>query len=153
MSQKGFGIWLIAIVVVIGGYFTYTNFSTKEIKNVNNTVEKSVHQPNVSENQNTDSLVVAVKDITGDMKKKPVSTNGYVTKFSEGKGHVFFTLKDASTNKTINGVLFTDENQENIGRKAVLEQSYNNKILVYIDGVIDIYQNELEIKAKKVYMQ
>ena len=153
MSQKGFGIWLIAIVVVIGGYFTYTNFSTKEIENTNNAVEKSVAQPKLSESKNTELLVVAVKDITGDMKKKPVSTNGYVTKLSEGKGHVFFTLKDASTNKTINGVLFIEDNQENNGRKAVLEQSYNSKTLVYIDGVIDTYQNELEIKAKKVYMQ
>ena len=47
--------------------------------------------------------------------------------------------------------MFRQENEENTGRKELLEQNAKTDNIINIEGKVDIYENELEIIIKKVY--
>ena len=163
IGKNTFLIWALIIVVVIGGYVGYTQLS--QTPESTPPSEPGVEQPvssqstsqpetpkldNTKDNSNTVNIT-SVSDITRDMKGQYVVTSGYITTISGGKGHTFITLKDVNNDKTIKGVLFRQENEENTGRKELLEQNAKTDNIINIEGKVDIYENELEIIIKKVY--
>ena len=160
MGKNKFVIWTLIIIIVIGGYFGYTKFiQTPEMQNGGTTIDTSASSPkpeppksdsNTKDNSNTVNNV-SVSEITRDMQGQYVTTSGTITTISGGKGHTFITLKDINNDKTIKCVLFRQENEENTGRKELLEQNAKTDNVVNIEGKVDIYENELEIIIKKVY--
>ena len=93
---------------------------------------------------------VAVPDITSAMQGENIDTRGIVTDLTEGKGHVFFNLKDSNTGKKIRCVMFAKTNNADPNRKNILLRSRDKNSVVYIRGEVDIYNGELEIKVWEV---
>lgn len=91
--------------------------------------------------------------ITRSMKGEMVTVEANVVAISGGKGHIFPILKDPNGRKTIKGVLFKSETdpEENRLQKELLEAKRKDGTLVTIEGLIDIYNGELEIIIKKAY--
>lgn len=140
-TGKKVGMWLLAIVVLLGGYFGYSMYAAgKEHGSM-------INDPVKTHN----GKFIDISGITEDMNGQTVSTRGYVEKISSGKGNVFWVFKDLNSGKSIKGCLFKDENYENTGRQKLLEESLKNKTPVKVDGTVKIYKGELEVVASKVY--
>lgn len=161
MGKNTFLIWAMIIVIVIGGYVGYTQFSQSTDTNTI-TTERAPQPPpqpqpetqkeKVSKDNTNKVNTIPVSSITRDMQGQYVVTSGTISTISGGKGHTFITLRDINdSNKTIKCVLFRQENEKNTGRKTLLEEKAESYEVVNIEGVVDIYENELEIIIKKVY--
>ncbi len=98
----------------------------------------------------TDSFV-EVSQIVPAMSGMTKETRGIVTVLNESKDNVFFTVKDATTDKTIKAVMFAKTNRDDPERKDMLLKSRDNNSVVHLKGEIDIYKGELEIKVWQVY--
>ena len=98
----------------------------------------------------TDSFV-EVSQIVPAMSGMTKETRGIVTVLNESKDNVFFTLKDAASDKTIKAVMFAKTNRDDPERKEMLLKSRDNNSVVHLKGEIDIYKGELEIKVWQVY--
>ena len=93
---------------------------------------------------------VAVPDITSAMQGENIDTRGIVTDLTEGKGHVFFSLKDPKTGKKIRCVMFAKTNNADPNRKNILLRSRDKNSVVYIRGKVNIYNGEPQIKVWEV---
>lgn len=91
-----------------------------------------------------------ISDITSAMKGEKIDTRGIVTDLTEGKGHVFFSLKDPKTGKKIRCVLFAKTNNADPNRKNILLRSRDKNSVVNIRGEVNIYNGELQIKVWEV---
>ena len=94
---------------------------------------------------------VEVSQITSAMKGMTKNTRGIVTILNEGKGNVYFNLKDPKTGKEIRCVMFAKTNNDNFGRKDLLLRSRDNNSVINVKGEVDVYKGELEIKVWQVY--
>ena len=165
MCMRNFIYWLIAIVILAGGYFAYEHFSTPTPTNNVNTSSNTTSTDNSSSDTNTASNSTnnsaskqdTIKDftpiasITENMKGQRVKITGYVSDISGGKGHTFFIFKDPNTSDNIKVVLFKQDNEQDPTRRQQIEASYNSKSVINIEGKVDVYEGELEVIAKKVY--
>lgn len=97
------------------------------------------------------SIFVEVSEISPEMTGLTRETRGIVTDLNEAKGHVFFTLKDANTDRKIRAVMFAKTNADDPNRKQILLRSRENRAVVYLKGEIDVYRGELEIKTWQVF--
>lgn len=145
--KKALGLWLVLLALTLGGVFFYINSDESDNK-VESTNTKN---ETVVTTKNGGDTYVKIKDISAKMQGNTILTNGVVSQFSEGKNNVFFTLKDSNTNNAIKCVMFSKTNNNNTGRKELLQKSYNNGMPVNIEGEIDIYKGNLEIKVWKVF--
>ena len=154
--MKTLGIWLIVVFVFVGGYFFIhkaqgENTPAKEEPSVQQVSSKKTEKPAQTDlKSNIQSL--AISDINEQQKGRQVSVSGYITKYSDGKENVFFTIKDPNKGTTIKCVLFASDNNELAGRREIIVNALSKNKLVFVDGEVDIYKGELEIKAKKVYI-
>lgn len=161
MGKNTFLVWALIVVIVIGGYVGYTQLSQTPDTPPQSQTEETISPPpqpqsesqkeKVSKDDTNKVNTIPVSSITRDMQGQYVTTSGTITTISGGKGHTFITLKDINNDKTIKCVLFRQENEENTGRKELLEQNAKTDNVVNIEGKVDIYENELEIIIKKVY--
>lgn len=94
-----------------------------------------------------------IREIDESLEGQVVITTGTVSKFSEGKGHVFFTLTDTKTKKSIACVLFADTNEKDPGFRALAQESKNNASTIYVQGKVGIHEGKLEIIAQKVFVK
>lgn len=143
MNFKILGLFILIIIVAVGAYTfgSSSNNSTPPVAN------------DVAQNKNVIKSFFEVHEINAEYQEllgKTISTRGIVQNLNEGKGNVFFELRDSQSNSTIKGVLFAKTNSDNAGRKELLLQSRDTGSIVYLKGEIDIYKGELEIKAWKV---
>lgn len=141
MGKKELTVWgsaLIIIAIVCAVYFHY-----KSSENEPPPTEPNIVQPI---NQ-TDTPF----GITKAMKGEFVSVRANVVSITSGKGHFFPILKDPVTQKTIKGVLFKDDAEEEPNRKELLEKRRKDGELLSIDGIVGVHEGELEIIIKKVY--
>lgn len=175
MIMRVFIAWIAAIAIIGGGYWGYTHYPdntpiesgttsgssdsssssdspTSGGSSSGNTVDQPkppVQPPQPPTPQNDNSI--AIGNITADMKGQYVSTQGYVSHITGGKGHTFFTFSDPNSGASLKGVLFRQENEKNTGRKDVIEEAAQNGSLIHVEGKVDVYQGELEVIVKKVY--
>ena len=156
--KKALGLWLIVLAVVIGGIFFFIN-SDSEKRNLGKTDKNgdTVSAPNTGEQKqiiktdyNTNNFF-SIAEITSEIEGKTIRTKGYVINLSEGKNNVFFTLVDRNNNRAIKCIMFEKTNNDNGGRKILLEKSNSTRIELNIEGQVAIYKNQLEIKVWKVY--
>ena len=131
MNYKVLGLFVI-VLIVAGAVYFYTN-PPEEPPQPPSTDALEVH--------NVDSFLV------GKTKK----VRGIVIKENEGKGNLYFTLKDVKNDATIKGVLFAKTIGKNPDYKPMLLKSLNNKSVVYLEGEINNYEGELEIKTWQVF--
>ena len=94
-----------------------------------------------------------IGQITEGMKGENVTVIGKILKVSEGKGHVFFTLKSLQTGATIKCVLFSSDASANPARVSLVHSAYDAGATVHVTGKVDIYKGELEIKARKIFTE
>lgn len=149
MNFKILGLFILVIVVAVGAYTLGSNNSHP----VQSTTQTQPVKNDVVQNKSVVKSFFEVHEITTEYQEllgKTISTRGIVQSLNEGKGHVFFELKDPQNNSTIRGVLFAKTNSDNVGRKELLLQSRDTGSIVYLKGEIDVYKGELEIKAWKV---
>ena len=161
MCMRNFIYWLIAIVILAGGYFGYQHFIASTPTNNTNTSSSTISTNNSSSNTNATNNSTAkqdtikdftsIADITENMEGQRVKITGYVSDISGGKGHTFFIFKDPNTSASIKVVLFKQDNEQDPIRRQQIEDSYNNKSVINIEGKVDVYEGELEVIAKKVY--
>ena len=162
MGKNTFLVWALIVVIVIGGYVGYTQLSqtpdtppqpqTEETTSPPPQPQSESQKEKVSKDDTNKVNTIPVSSITRDMKGQYVVTSGTISTISGGKGHTFITLRDIDdNNKTIKCVLFRQENEKNTGRKTLLEEKAESYEVVNIEGVVDIYENELEIIIKKLY--
>ena len=174
MSTKILISWIVVIILVVGAYTgcgQITQLDDTQNESNTKTVETIKQQESNNDNERistttttkssgekvstTDDVAkdgyTPIKDINNTMKGEYVKVVGYVTKISGGKGHTFFTFKDPNTGAIIKGVLFKQESEADPSRKEYINSSYQNKSIITIEGKVDIYKDELEVIAKKVY--
>ena len=140
MNFKIVGVFLLVMVAVVVGW----KFSQPQEPPPVAAVTENA--PTVT----TDSFV-EVSQIVPAMSGMTKETRGIVTVLNEGKDNVFFTLKDAASDKTIKAVMFAKTNRDDPERKDMLLKSRDNNSVVHLTGEIDIYKGELEIKVWQVY--
>ena len=128
MNYKVLGLFGI-VLIVAGAVYLYFYTETPDVP------------PDALEVHNVDSFLV------GKTKK----VRGIVIKENEGKGNLYFTLKDVKNDATIKGVLFAKTIGKNPDYKPMLLKSLNNKSVVYLEGEINNYEGELEIKTWQVF--
>ena len=149
MNFKILGLFILIIIVAIGAYtFGSSSNNSNSVSSTTQPVENDVVP-----NQTVIKSFFEVHEINAEYQEllgKTISTCGIVQNLNEGKGNVFFELRDSQSNSTIKGVLFAKTNSDNAGRKELLLQSRDTGSIVYLKGEIDIYKGELEIKAWKV---
>lgn len=141
------------MAILLGGYFVYSNMQQPAIdKGTSDTTSQTpISSSSDKSNQHEASEFTAIGEITEAMEGQEVKIAGYVTSISGGKGHTFCTVKDPNSNASIKVVLFKSDSEADPSRKSNLEASYNNKDIITIEGKVDVYQEELEVIAKKVY--
>lgn len=139
MNFKIVGVFLLVIVAVVVGW----KFSQPQEPPPATVTEVA---PSVT----TDSFV-EVSQIVPAMSGMTKETRGIVTVLNESKDNVFFTVKDAASDKTIKAVMFAKTNRDDPERKEMLLKSRDNNSVVHLKGEIDIYKGELEIKVWQVY--
>ena len=141
MNYKVLGLFVI-VLIVAGAVYLYTN-PPKEPP------QPPSAPPIENQQENTDALEVHNVDsfLVGKTKK----VRGIVIKENEGKGNLYFTLKDVKNDATIKGVLFAKTIGKNPDYKPMLLKSLNNKSVVYLEGEINNYEGELEIKTWQVF--
>lgn len=132
--------------------------SNKEVSSSKVAQEQSLKKstPEVNsnkENKQENKGKLRVGDITTDLQGKTVDVEGVASGVTERKGNIFFTFRDPETHKSIKGVIFKKTNNDNAGRADLLQESEANSKKINIQGQIDIYKGELEIKAWKVYSE
>ena len=103
--------------------------------------------------KSTDSDAVEIGQIGAEMKGQNVTIVGKIIKVTEGKGHVFFTVKSMNSDATIKGVLFSSDAAKNPARVEVVRSAHNSGAPVHVTGKIDVYEGALEIKAKKIFTE
>ena len=143
MNFKIVGVFLLVIIAVVVGW----KFSqSQELPPAAAVTEAASTAPTVT----TDSFV-EVAQIVPAMSGMTKETRGIVTVLNENKDNVFFTVKDAASDKTIKAVMFAKTNRDDPERKDMLLKSRDNNSVVHLKGEIDIYKGELEIKVWQVY--
>lgn len=167
--QNGLKIWAIIGILVVGGigaFWIHQNSSepptpppqTETTQETNppkddNTSGAKTQTADIkkTDTKTADKSVYDVKDINDNMVGKTITLQGTVTDVKKPKNTTFFKIKDISSEKVLNGVLFNKTDNDNTDRKKLLEKSLSEGSIIYIDGEIDTYKNALEIKAWKVY--
>ena len=168
MSQKMFGIWLVIIFVCAGAYYGYTQWGESSTQPGTSTqAEEQAGAPagakdtgdNVSKNTesgSSDAPAAVNGGSDGAAGKKSTDSDavvGKIIKVTEGKGHVFFTVKSMNSDATIKGVLFSSDAAKNPARVEVVRSAHNSGAPVHVTGKIDVYEGALEIKAKKIFTE
>ena len=151
--MKKYICWAVLVVLVVGGYFIYPNINKEAEIGNDPIIEKPAPQPSTGgENTSKESDgFTLISGITNSMVGQDVKIAGYVTSISGGKGHTFCTVKDPNSGASIKVVLFKSDSEADPSRKNNLKASYNNKAIITIEGKVDVYEEELEVIAKKVY--
>lgn len=149
MNKKSFMYWIITVLVIMVGFLGYNFFYSNVKLDANNDVVTEEIKSN-SQKQDND-IFCDIKMITESKKDEYVKVTGFVNNVTEGKGHTFFYLKDVKSGSTIKVVLFRQENEKNTGRRDLIKEANQNMFPINIEGKVDVYENELEIIAKKVY--
>lgn len=145
--MKVFATWLIVLGLMAGGYFAFGQYKKEAPPPA---AAKVVAKESVKRAEVV-AGTVNVKDITPEMKGTQVEMVGYVHSVSEGKGHVFATFKDVYNDKYIKVVLFAKSIDKLPERKELLLNCQKKNSQVFVSGKVDIYKNELEVIAFKVY--
>lgn len=149
MNFKILGLFILVIVVAVAAY-TFGSGTSNSTSTSNSTPPVA---NNVAQNKTVVKSFFEVHEITTEYQEllgRTIETRGIVQSLNEGKGNVFFELRDPQNNSTIKGVLFAKTNSDNAGRKELLLQSRDTGSIVYLKGEIDVYKGELEIKTWKV---
>lgn len=159
--KKSFIICLIALVLLAFGgviYHIYTtgnppaspepSINASQPKGDESNTSQKGTAPNTSKED-----ITPVSKISSGLKGRTVTTRGIVTGISNNNGTVHFKLKDIDSGSMINGIMFKKTANDNAGREKLLQQSAKDKLPVYINGEVDIYKGNLEIKLWKVYVQ
>lgn len=171
--QKGLKIWMIIGLVVVGLGVAYYVSSlkpshepdTKEVAEVSNNsstnkdmqknreakVENKKETQKLENNKNNEKDVHEVSDIDSSMMSKTITVRCKTSNVKTPKDTTFFKINDVSKNKSLNGVMFNKTNQDNAGRRELLEQSASSGSIIYIDGEVSEYKGALQIKAWRVY--
>ena len=142
MNFKIVGVFVLLIIAVV----VAVKFSQPQEPPPATVIKNEPPAPTVT----TDSFV-EVSQIVPAMSGMTKETRGIVTVLNESKDNVFFTVKDATTDKTIKAVMFAKTNRDDPERKDMLLKSRDNNSVVHLKGEIDIYKGELEIKVWQVY--
>lgn len=142
MNFKIVGVFVLLIIAVV----VAVKFSQPQEPPPATVNETAPTAPTVT----TDSFV-EVSQIVPAMSGMTKETRGIVTVLNESKDNVFFTVKDAASDKTIKAVMFAKTNRDDPERKEMLLKSRDNNSVVHLKGEIDIYKGELEIKVWQVY--
>lgn len=149
MNKKSFMYWIITVLVIMVGFLGYNFFYSNVKLDANNDVVTEEIKSN-SEKKDND-IFCDIKMITESKKDEYVKVTGFVNNVTEGKGHTFFYLKDVKSGAIIKVVLFRQENEKNTGRRDLIKEANQNMFPINIEGKVDVYENKLEIIAKKVY--
>lgn len=165
--QKGFALWLVVAIVVIGvAVFYGTNkkeepiaipqVQTEESKPKQNTKPEEQIQPEqkiLTQYQGED--VLNVRQISKEQMGRTVTLVAKVLNVNHNKqsNTVFFDIKDLNSDAKIKGVLFNKTINDNPERLDLLQSAANSGIPIYLKGEIDIYKGALEIKAWKIFTE
>lgn len=165
--KKAFGLWILVVVAIVGAGIVYEkssatndNLPTQIVddgKMKDKTDEVSSSQSG-KELQKLDDKQdkngkLRVQDITTSLEGKTVIVEGVASGVTEKNGNVFFVFRDPETQKSIKGVMFRKTSNDNEERMNLLEESQANNKKINIQGQVDIYKGELEIKTWKVYTE
>ena len=167
--MKFFATWIAVIAVIIGISF-YPNILKNDNKENNTnklTPEQEKHllaeeaykaEYNAQQKAKLDKNVKTnqfkeynISEINNSFLNTVVTVQGKVYSASKRKGHVFCYLKDLYNDKNIRCVLFAKQNEKLEERADVLLHNNNTGKPVFVNGKIQLYKNELEIVAFKVY--
>ena len=146
--KKMLGMWLLAAVVIAVGALIYQRMNGANAPAVSTTPPQatSVKPQDVPKKEG----MIYIREIDSSLEDQTVLTGGTVTKASEGKGNIYFTLTDSKTQKSINCVLFAKTNENNPEYKEIVQRSKNDGSTLYVRGKVAIYEGALEIIAWKV---
>ena len=95
--------------------------------------------------------VSEVRNLDSFMSGQTKNVRGVVIKANEGGGNLYFTLQDVRNNATIKGVLFEKTSNKNPLAKRLILRSCDNRVMVYLKGKINIYNDELQIITWEVF--
>lgn len=155
--NKAFGLWGIVAVVAIGVYFFMSdNSQSSPVKEPVQTQSSSssVKEGSSKELEKTTESgdrLYRVDEITDGMQGKTVTVEAKISDVKENKDNVFFVIRDVKSGKSIKGVMFKKTNTDNAGRLEVLKNAASGSSAIFINGEVDVYKGNLEIKAWKVY--
>lgn len=147
--KKALGLWMLLVALIIGAIFfalvPEKNNGVFGIGETNNSQEIST--------RGEAHKYLHVNQITSKLKGETIVTSGVVSELTERKDTVFFTLRDKAADRAIKCVMFRKTNVDNTERKVLLEKSIADGTEVYLQGEVDIYKNDLEIKVWKVFVK
>lgn len=128
--DKIVAVWLVTMILMVGGYFTITNIRGEAGLHIDNAVGGQVPEPSSS------PVIVQIKDITAGMAGSRVRIAGSVTKIINHKdGHKFLLVADSSG--IIDVPVFTNTGIDSVQFEA--GKSY------YFTGKVNEYGGKLEI--------
>lgn len=165
---KGFALWLIVSIIVVGSAIFYSTSnkepaSPPQIEQVEKSEKDVSAASNASKTSKKDFTqiltkyhdedIINVRQISKEMVGKTVVIAAKVSNVNLNKSSntAFFDVKDINDNTQIKGVIFNKTVNDNPERLEVLQSAVNSGRHVYIKGEIDIYKGSLEIKAWKVF--
>ena len=93
----------------------------------------------------------AVGDVNRKMAHKTIYLECYVSDVREKDGNVFFDVTDKRHWKHLNAVMLKKANEEKPDRKKLLKKAHKEKTPVFLEGEIDISNDDLEIITWKVW--
>lgn len=154
VMKKILGIFIIVVTVAFGVIWWYQNGGgtvDAGTIGVNDKMKKEAQEKDKSiDNGNKVDAISNTDYITSNMEGRNVRISGVASKVSEGKGNVFFYFKNEKTGQDIKCVMFKKTNNDNQGRKELIETSAYNGSVITLDGQVDVYKGEVEIKVWKV---
>lgn len=106
----------------------------------------------IMQKSDTKDGVYTVGDVNRKMAHRTIYLECYVSAVQEKNGNVFFDVTDKRHRKHLNAVMFKKANEENPDRKKLLKKAYKEKTPVFLEGEIDISNNDLEIITWKVWV-
>lgn len=155
--KKILGIWLLVAAVIICGYQTYEKLGEKSDAPppppTAQTSSGAQNSPTAGKETHRPDGLRYIREIDASMEGQNTVTTGTVTRIGgdEEDGHVFFTLTDTKSKKSVRCVLFAKTNKDHPEYNELVQKSKDSGSAVYVEGKVNIYKGKLQIIAWKVF--
>ena len=170
--MKFFATWIAVIAVIIGVSFVPNIFNNNKGNDTNELTaeqkrqiiaeeaykaeyeaqQKVKKEKQVNSNNKINKFKeYNISEINDSFINTIVTVQGKVYSASQRKGHVFCYLKDVHNDKNLRCVLFAKQNEKLEERADVILKNNNSDQPIFVQGKIQLFKNELELIAYKVY--
>lgn len=170
--QKGFIIWGVTAIIIVGGAMFYNASETKELPQqvqMKETVPQPVSplkidnfSPVKVENSSPQVLtqhrgepVLNVRQLSKEQAGETVTIVARIknVNLNATSNTAFFNVEDLNSRARIKGVIFNKTIKDNPDRLTLLRDVEKTGRHVYLTGEIDAYKDNLEIKTWKVFTE